>query len=381
MLYFITELDIGGAQKVLVHILKHLDRRRFSPLVACLYNENGIIANQIRALNVPVIGLRMTAKWRVDALWRFYRLLRREQPVILHSSLFHANIPSRIIGGLAGVPIKVSWRQNLEIGGQLREFINRQTVRLDHKVVAVCELARQAEIKRAGLSPDKVVTIYNCIDACELATNASTRAKVRQEFGIPARAPLIGTVGRLHPQKGLSTLLAAMTDLKTHIPTVRWLVVGDGELREELEQQTDAYGLSDSVIFAGARSDVPQILAALDLFALPSLWEGLPLAALEAMAAGLPVIATTVGGVPEVVVNEVTGLLVPPNNPAALAQALRQVLANPAQRQAMGAAGQEQVAKKFSVSSIIPQIEALYEALLLQQLQLRYEPEKGWLST
>jgi sugar transferase (PEP-CTERM/EpsH1 system associated) len=368
ILYLITELGVGGAQTVLLRLLTGLDRDRFPPTVACLYNGDATVAQDLRALGIPVTDLGMTAKWRWDALWRFYRLLRRERPAILHTWMFHANFVGRIVGRLARVPIVVTSRRNVNIGGTLREFLNRWTARLGDRVIAVCEMARQAEIERARVSPDKVVTIYNGVDTNEFAALAARAAvRGRRAFGIPAGAPLVGAVGRLHRQKGFADLITALAQVREHLPAVWLLLVGDGDLRGDLEAHAQALGLSEVVAFAGLRTDIPEILAGLDLFALPSLWEGLPNVVLEAMAAGLPVAATAVGGTPEVVVDGITGILIPPQDPEVLAQAITRLLRDPGLRYRMGQAGRERVAQRFTVERMVEQTERLYERLLVEE--------------
>jgi sugar transferase (PEP-CTERM/EpsH1 system associated) len=364
VIHLITELSTGGAQIALLRLLTGLDRDRFSPAVVCLYNGDTTIARQIRALCIPVTDLGMTAKWRWDALWRLCCLLRRERPTILHTWMFHANVPGRIMGRLVGVPIIITSRRNENIGGHLRETLNRWTSRLDDRVIAVCESARQAEIKRARVPPDKVVTIYNGIDPERFITSDPQPPEVRKILGVPAKAPLLGLVARLHRQKGLGDLLTAVAWVRERVPDVRLLLIGEGELRDELEAQARALGLSGAVIFAGTRTDVAEIVAALDIFVLPSLWEGTSNAVLEAMAAGLPIVATAVGGTPEVVVDGVTGLLVPPRDPSALAGALVTLLHDADLRHRMGRAGRERVKQYFSLERMVRRTEALYEELL-----------------
>lgn len=369
ILYFITELNIGGAEKVLVHLISQLDRSRFEPSVVCLYDGDGPIAAEIRALNVPVIDLNMTARWDVRAIWRFYQLVRREKPVIIHASLFHANIIGRLVGRMAGVPVIITCRQNISIGGRWRERINRLTAAWDDKVVAVCDVARQAEIEHTGVAPTKVVTIYNTIDPALFHTDHQPeKSGLRTEWGIPPNTLLIGTVGRLHPQKGLSYLLEAVAQLKARLSVdFRLVVVGDGQLRINLITQSRILDIADRTIFAGARTDVPDILAELDLFAFPSLWEGLPLALLEAMAAGLPVVATAVGGTPEVVLDGQTGILVPPGNPQALAVALERLMMDPALRLKMGQAALVRIQQAFTVEQMAAKYHNLYFQLIRQK--------------
>jgi glycosyltransferase involved in cell wall biosynthesis len=295
-------------------------------------------------------------------------MLRRVRPAILHASLFHANLCGRLLGRLSGVPIVITWRHSVEIGGQWRERINRWTARLDDRAVAVCELVRQAEIVRGGAPAGRVVTVYNGVDVDRFsAKEPQVVERVRRALGIPVDALLLGTVGRHSPEKDLANLLAAMVAVRDHVPTAWLVLVGGGELRGQLETQVRSLGLSDAVVFAGVRDDVPEILAALDLFVLPSRWEGLPLAVLEAMAARLPVVATAVGGVPEVVVDGLTGLLVPPGDPPALAGALLSLARDAGRRRAMGQAGYERVREHFAMAQMARAMERLYEELLAEK--------------
>jgi glycosyltransferase involved in cell wall biosynthesis len=281
--------------------------------------------------------------------------------------MIHANLIGRVAGRLAGVPIIINSRRNVYIGSPLRESLNRWTSPLADRVIAVCELARQVEIERANVPPNHVLTIYNGLDAAAFDVSDADGLRIRRSFEIPPPAPLVGSVGRLHVQKDFHTLLTAMTYVRKCLPDVRLLIVGDGDLRDALEDRARAFGLAESVTFAGHRDDIPQILAALDVFTLPSRWEGLPNAVLEAMAAGLPVVATHVGGVPELVVDAETGLLVPPQDPAALSRALLTLLENSDLRREMGRAGRDRVRACFSIDRMVQDTAQLYDTLLLDK--------------
>jgi glycosyltransferase involved in cell wall biosynthesis len=284
----------------------------------------------------------------------------------LHTWMIHANVIGRVLGRMAGVPIIITSRRNVNIGGSVREYINRWTAGLGDRAIAVCELARQVEIEQTGVSPDKVVTIHNGIDVGKFSyPGPQSPAQVRDSFGIPKGVPLVGTVGRFRPQKGLADLLAAMVQVRHLIPSARLLLVGGGELLDDLETKALSSGLGTAVTFAGMRSDVPKILAALDVFVSSSLWEGMPNAILEAMAAGLPVVATAVGGTPEVVEDGVTGLLVPPGDPKALAEAIACLLQDIDLRQQMGQAGRGRVTQHFSIERMVERTQTLYEQLLV----------------
>lgn len=378
VVHLITELDIGGAQCALLRLLIGLDRDRFSPTVVCLYNGDKTVAQRIRQLGVHVFDLGMTAKWRWDVLWRLCTLLVRERPAILHAWMFHANFLGRIAGRLARVPIVVTSRRNVDIGGAFRESLNRWTAPLDDRVIAVCEIVRQVEIERARVPSEKVVTIYNGVDAKSFgAPDAEGRGVGRRVPGIPVGLPLVGTVGRLHRQKGFADLITAWALVRNRFPAARLLLVGDGEQRGDLEAQVRSLGLSEMVTFAGLRADISDILTELDLFVLPSLWEGMPNAVLEAMVTGLPVVATAVGGTPEVVSDGVTGLLVPPHDPTVLAQALTTLLQDPDLRRKMGQAGRKRVMQCFTAERMVERTEQLYMQLLEEKRLILTDREQA----
>jgi sugar transferase (PEP-CTERM/EpsH1 system associated) len=359
--HLITELDTGGAQKALARLLARLDRQRFNLAVACLYNGDKAVAQEIRAHGIPVTDLGMTAKWRWDAMWRLYRLLRRERPTILHTWLFHANLPGRILGWLAGVPIIICSERTMAMESKWRYRLNRWTVGLVDRVTAVSDNVRDFCISHIGLPAEKLIVIYNGIELPEKPL--ASRQEARAELDLPLDASVIGAVGRLDPVKGVNFLVQALSQ----VDGAHLAVIGDGTERAALEALADSLGVADRVHWAGHRRDVPRLLPAFDLFIQPSVHEGLPNTVLEAMAAGLPVVATAVGGTPEVVLDGIIGLLVPPRDPQALAEAITRLLGVPDLRRKMGRAGRERVERHFSIEETVRQTEALYETLLLEK--------------
>ncbi len=363
--HLITELDIGGAQTALLRLLRELDRSRYSPTVACFYNGDSPLAQQIRALDIPVIDLGMTHKWRFDAFWRLYRLLRRERPAILHTWLFHANIPGRVLGRLAGVPIIISSERTMGMESRWRYWLNRLTAPLADRIVCVSQNVARFAAEAIGLPKDKLVVIPNGIPLAGFTPGRNT--DLRAALGLPTEALVIGSVARLDPVKDTHTLLQAFASLVHTHPEAHLLLVGDGPERTSLEAYVVQQRLTGRVIFLGERKDVPALLQTMDIFALSSLWEGMPNVALEAQACALPVVATAVGGTPELVVDGVTGLLVPPADPAALARAISTLLRDPDLRRTMGQAGQQRVQEQFDITSTVEKTTALYETLLREK--------------
>lgn len=365
IVHLITELDVGGAQQALLRLLANADRSRYDITVLTLYNGDKPLGKAIAALDIPVIDLGLDKPWRLYAVIRLYAELRRRQPAILHAWMFHANILGRLVGRAAGVPSIITSRRSVEVGGDRREWIKRLTQSLDDAVIAVSDVVAVAEVERAGAKQDKVITVHNGLDVAEFKAEASPT--MREGLGLGADDLVVGTVGRLQPVKAHQSLLAMVAELAPRWPQLRLVIVGDGPLRSDLEQLVMTYNIRGHVHFTGTRRDVAAILPTFDLFVLPSRWEGLPNAVLEAMASARPVVATAVGGTPEVVVEGVTGLLVPVGDQAALNGAIERLLADKSRRTTMGEAGRKHVQDRFSVHFMVDKVQALYERLLRQQ--------------
>jgi glycosyltransferase involved in cell wall biosynthesis len=410
VLYFITELNVGGAERSLARLLAGLDRGRFAPTVACLYGSDSPVADDIRALGIPVHDLYMAQRWRWDAFFRLYRLLRREQPAILHTLLFHANISGRIVGRLAGVPIVISGERTMGMESRWRYRLNRITQGLADRVVCVSPQVADFVIDQVGLLRAKVVVIPNGVDADTVhratrhrngvgrpdAVHRATRhrngvgrpdavhplapldhpldtrtlvhrtlvrSEARVALGLPIDEMIVGTVARLDPVKRLDVLLRALAALED----VQAVIVGYGPEERRLKAMAGQLGVLDRVLFAGHQRDVHPWLAAMDLFVLTSDWEGMSNALLEAMAARLPVVATATGGTPDVVLEDETGFLVPPGDPPALTRAIQALLADPALRDRLGQAGQRRVAECFSVEQMVERTQALYSNLFVER--------------
>jgi len=364
VLLLVTELNVGGAERVVAQLASGLSRDRYRVSVACLYDP-GPVADEIRSAGIPVFDLAMRGKWDVTVTGRFHRLLRHQRVDVLHSHLIHANLIAPFSGRLAGVPVVITTRHNVHIGPVWREWLNWCAKNGRDVAIAISEEVRATEVERSGAPPSSVVVIPNGISVDRFAApDQAAVTKLRRTWGVGADGFVIGTLARFHEQKGHRYLLDAQRIMLDRAPHTKLLLVGEGVLFESVRERASHLGIADSVILPGVRHEVPEILALLDLFVLPSLWEGLPISILEAMAAGKPVVATRVGGVPEVVVDGETGLLVPPRDPEALAGAIARLLRDPQLRHRMGQAGQERVREHFSVEQMVRRTETLYEELL-----------------
>ena len=361
IVHIITELSTGGAQMALFRLLQRLNRDQFLPIVACLYNGDAAVAQQIRGLDIPVIDLGMKTKFHWGAFWRLYGLLRRTRPAILHTWLFHANLPGRLLGRLADVPTIICSERTMAMESEWRYRLNRWTIGLVDKVVAVSANVRDFSITHIGLPAEKVTVIYNGLPH---STEAPlSRQHARQNLDLPAHTFVIGAVSRLDPVKGIDILLQAMVSLED----VLLVVVGDGPERDYLQKVANDLNVTMRVHWMGYQANVNAILPAFDIFVQPSLHEGLPNTVLEAMAARLPVVATAVGGTPELVDHGKTGLLVPSQDVAALSGAIVSLKNNPKWGLQMGQAGFDRIQQHFTVEKMVHNYETLYHQLVSQK--------------
>ncbi len=367
--HIITDLSTGGSQKALLRLLDGIDRRRFSPSVVCLRGGDTPLANDIRSLDVTVLGLCITGPGNALGFRRLLSFLDDVRPVIVHSWLYHAVMVSRLFGRIASVPILISSRRNINLGSSFRERLNRLTLGIDDRIIAVSDAARQVEIELGGADPRRVVTIVNGVESGNtVSVDPAGKTRLRHEAGATAAETVIGTVGRLHREKGLDVFLEAAAEVLVSRPETRFVIVGSGPDRAALESLSDTLGIASNVALLGERSDVTNLLSAMDLFVLSSPEEGMPNVVLEAMAAGLPVVATGVGGTPEVVADGKTGLLVPPGDPPRLAGAITTMLADPDRMRMMGREGLRRVRECFRIETMVERTEELYEEVLSEKL-------------
>ena len=358
ILHLITRLPIGGAERLLVDVVRRLDPARFESLVCCI-QEKGPLAEELESAGIRVVCLNRMQSKRFDwgAVRDLARLLRSEGIALMHSHLYHANLYGRLAAWRAGVPA-VATVHNVYTRSKLhRRLLNRFLARKSARVIAVSAEVRDDLVGRDGIDPRRVATIHNGIDLRRVDTPL-TREQARARLGLPADAIAIGCIGRLEEQKGHRYLLEACTKLPQPFHVI---IAGDGRLRRELERRAAELGVAAQVSFLGARSDVAEILRALDIYVMPSLWEGLSLAMLEAMAAGLPLVISDVSGVAQAFGDEECGVRVPPRDAAALAQAIRDLAQSPERRQRLGDAGRRRVRAEFDIEVMIRRLSAVYE--------------------
>lgn len=356
----ITDLDAGGAEQCLAHVALGLDRSAWQPHVFCL-SRRGILAERLENGGVPCTCLG----WRGSRdAWRILDLARRLhafRPELLQTFLFHANVAGRIAGRLARVPVIVSGIRVAEREKSWHVRLERMTRFLATHHVCVSEAVARFSRQYARLAPATVSVIPNGVD---LAKFQSARPLAPHELNAPPETLWMLCVGRLHPQKGQRLLLEAVAPLLESHPRWRLMLVGEGPMRQSLEEHIERLRCRDQVRLLGWRVDVPRLMKTATLLVLPSLWEGLPNVVLEAMAAGLPVVASDVEGVREVLETGVTGLIVEPGSAVALRAALAGLLGDPQRLSELHRNAQSAAINVLTTSVMVQRYEALYRELL-----------------
>ena len=362
IVYLITDLNIGGAEKSLYQLVTHLNRDKFSPIVYSL-SGGSKIAEKLRTKDIEVVCLGAKSKIDITVLLKLVRLLKKQKPNILHTYLFHANFIGRIAGRTAGVPLIISSVRTMEKQKWHHVYLNMLTCWMVDKETCVSRDVGRFVRKYAKVPYRKLTTIYNGIDLKDIhiAKNADEK---KGELSINQFSHIIGTVGHLTTAKGIVYLLKAFKLVLKDFPGACLLIIGNGPDEKKLKKLALELDIKASVQFLGFREDALEIINTMDVFVLPSLWEGMPNVVLEAYALGKPVVSTKVGGANEIIIDGKTGFLVSPGNWQSFAQSVTKLLKNPDIRKEFGIKGKEFISINFSLDRMVKDTERLYEDLI-----------------
>lgn len=373
IVHLVTRLELGGAQQNTLFCVEHHDRERFD--VGLIAGSGGRLDARARA--VPSADVRLVPWLRhpiapmadATAVFRLARRLAGADLVHTHSS--KAGILGRAAARLAGVPAVVhtvhGWSFNPSQTPPARAvFVNleRAAARVTDRLICVAAADRETGISLGIGRPEQYRIVRSGIDVEAFRASPEGRARVRRELGLAEDEVVAGTIANFKPQKAPLDFVAAAAAARARDPRLRFVFVGDGELRYEVERAVASAGLTDAVRLLGWRDDVRDVLSALDIFLLTSLFEGLPRALLQAMAAGLPAVVTDTGGTAEVVDPGRTGLLVRPGDAAGAARAVVELAADPARRVRMGGAARSRLGPEFDARTMLAAVESIYEELL-----------------
>ncbi len=354
---------LGGTELNNYRIISRMNRERFEVDICFLDNE-GPLTPLYRDLGLRVFHLFAGGKLRIRSGLRLARILHRTRYNILHIFGLRANLIGRVVGRMFGVQHIITGQRNIDAWRKKRHTLaDSLTSHLVSVYISNSYAGADTLCTRERISAKKVVVIHNGIDWSRFSV-FSSNGSIRRALRVSLDIPVIVCVGELRDAKGHAYLLEAAATLRSAGKEFRLWLVGDGPLQRAIQHQVRQHSLDETVALLGVREDIPDILSESDIFCLASLWEGLPTCVMEAMSSGLPVVATTVGGVPELVRDGETGLLVPPRNPKALAEALTRLLDSPHMRKAFGETGQSIIKRHFDLTDKIRDLEQVYESLL-----------------
>ena len=377
LVQLVTRLDTGGVPEHVLALLDGLSRRGYSMTVVCRevseryrtrLEQMGvrIILLDLRRLVSPIADLR--------AAWRLYRLLRDDGCDVLHMHMSKAALLGGLVGTAARVPVRVNTAHNLGCIALPQRVLRGLFWLYDkvlfattmHAVITVSSRVRQSIVRLGLLPAKKVHAIPNGIDPAPFDANAQIRADSRVALGLEPDEVAVGCVARLVWFKGLDALIEAIPAVVRQHAHARFFIVGEGPLKDELLAQARQLGVADKIVFLGERNDVAALLAAFDIFVLPSVSEGMPITILEAMAAAKPIVATDVGGVGEMIEDQEGGMLVPARTPSALADALIALAGDAERRERMGRAARQRLERDFAQDGMVAATDRLYRDKLLE---------------
>lgn len=379
VLHPITRLIVGGAQENTLYTASMLDPSRFQVevLSGTQTGSEGSLIEELHDQRVPLTLLpelrrEVSPLHDLLATLKMARFLRRGQFQIVHTHSSKAGILGRIAARLAGVPTIVhtihGWSFHEHMPASVRKTyitLERITARFTDALVVVSQQDIQKGLQAGIGRPDQYKLIHSAIPLERFDPAQVDRQTIRQELGLPLNAPVLGCVGRFSEQKNPLDWVALAGRVAQQLPDCRFLLVGDGPLRSQVESALHKEGIANRTMMTGLRRDVPRMLSAMDVFLLTSLWEGLPRVVPQALAMKVPVVAYPTDGVVEAIQHGKTGYLADPRDFLATAGLILDLLHNPARRQAMGLRGQEYVRKEFNLQRMVAEIEALYDSLLL----------------
>ncbi|MEK7159709.1 MAG: glycosyltransferase [Patescibacteria group bacterium] len=357
--HVIGRLAYGGAERLLLDICRKIDKDKFQLSIIVLKRDNPLI-EQFEDAGVEVKCIEKKGKLDLSLTRRLAEYFKKTKPDIIHTHLFLADYWAGRAARSAGVKRIVSTKHDILSEDLIRDYLGRKARRKCDKVVAISKATREYLVETEKISCDQIEVIYNGIDINKFYCE---KPAILEKEGL-----VIGTVGRLVREKGQKHLIRACRFIKNH--DWRLIIVGDGPLKKELSNLAISLGIADRIRFDGEQDDVRPALEEMDVFVLPSISEGLSLVILEAAAAGKVVVATKVGGVPEIIKNKENGLLFKPKSIEQLVGHLNWIDEHREEARKMAMSLQKRVMSDFDINKTIKEYEKLYEELAIKHLSI-----------
>ncbi|MFV1977124.1 MAG: glycosyltransferase [Candidatus Scalindua sp.] len=375
LLYVFDNMEFGGGERVFAQIINRLSDKKYKIIVACL--PTGTFIEKIKGSKAQIKSFDMRNRFNPGVILQLSSLIKKERVDIVHSQGARADFFARIAAKLAGAPNVVS-TVPMPVEGfdvnPIKKLIymafNRFSECFVDRFIVVSDALEKMMIEKHRIAPQKIVKIYNGIETDEYCISdeeiVHRRSSFRTKANIGEGVPVIGIIGRLVWQKGFEYFIEAIPEVLKEFKEAWFLVVGEGELEDDLKVKSKKLKLEDKIIFTGFRDDIEDVLASIDIFVIPSLREGMPVVLLEAMAMKKPIVATNIEGIMEILENGVTGLLVPPKDSKALAEAIITMFTHKDESLQMGLTARKVVTERFGVDTMVQKAEEVYEELLRQ---------------
>ena len=368
----IHSLNPGGLENGIINLVNNMDDFKFENTICCL-TQGGDFEKRLNK-NIKVSKMFKKPGNDYQLYIKLIKYLKEIKPTIVHTRNW-AGMDGIIAAKMARVPIIIHGEHGFEIADLISQNRKRKFIRklvlstMVDKIVTVSKNLKNRLINEIKIKPEKIIHIPNGVDTNKF--NIYRKEFTRKKFGFKKEDFIIGIVARLDPIKNHKTLISAFKEIVTIHPNTNLVIVGDGSLRNKLENQTYQLGIKNKVIFMGERDNVPEILKTFDVFVLPSLNEGMSNTILEAMATGIPVIASNVGGNPELVIDGRTGFLFPTNDVESLVQKIKTYILHPELKQKHGYNAHKRVEEKFSLDQMVRRYEELYLELVERKLKYK----------
>lgn len=367
VLWLIKGLGRGGAERLIETSIPYFNRVVFDYEVAYFLPKKNDIVPALERVKIPVFCVNYKSPFDIPGLYRLLRLVRERRPDILHLHLPYTGVIGRVVGRLAGVKNIVYTEHNvMEAYNPVTRFFNLMTYPLNRTTIAVSEGVRRSIMKRWISRRTNLVTIRNGVDLDNSITGKPPE-KTKSSLGIPSFHQVVGNVAHIRPEKGHKYLLYAAKRVIEQRPEVTFVIVGREKMVDEigrLKKLSSELGIDKNVIFTGFREDIFDLMRTFDIFVLSSLFEGLPIALLEAMSLGKPVVTTSVGGIPEVIIDGVNGFLVPAKDPELLAQKIIQLLKDDNLRASFSQNAIRTIREHFNLQEMVRKVEEIYSGIL-----------------
>lgn len=358
IVHLVTSLEVGGAQHNMLLGLPRLDPEKYEHILISIMDRMQM-EQQFKEQGIEVHSLGLNRKIDLAVALRLRSLLKKLRPDILHTYLIHGNVLGRIVGRLVGVPIIIGSELTIGQAGTLGKLLTKLTNPLTNAVEVNSETVGKAVVADLGVPKEKIEVIFPGLDL-DAFSGTANRINIRSEIGVSDDQHLVLFVGRLRPVKGPEYGIKAFAVAVSKNPNLHLVLVGEGEQRSFLENFTTELGIEEKTTFLGARKDLPDVLSAADSILMPSLTEGFPRVANEAMAASKPIVATRVGGIPEAIIDGVTGLLVESKDIDAMSDAIIRVSSDTELQQHLGNTARQHAEVHYSAASYVSRLDEMY---------------------